>query len=248
MDRLAGRAAVITGGATGLGRAITERLLSEGARVAIGQLDAGANECPAGAEMWELDVRDDDAVLAFVERASQHFGRLDIAVANAALTGPPVVSPLLEHTGELFRAVLETNLVGAFVFARAAASAMLAAANGGRIVNIASVDSFVAEEFAAGYVASKAGLLGLTRACAVELAPHGITVNAVAPGQIFTDTGRAAQELRSDALVYRHYRDAPLGAGGQPQDVAGAVAYLVSDDARWVSGATLVVDGGYLAS
>jgi NAD(P)-dependent dehydrogenase (short-subunit alcohol dehydrogenase family) len=126
---------------------------------------------------------------------------------------------------------------------------MVAGGHGGRIVNIASVNSFVAEEFAVGYVSSKAGILGLTRAAAVELAPHGITVNAVAPGQIFSDAGREAESLRSaDDLVYRHYRDAPLGAGGEPSDVAGAVAYLASDDARFVTGTTIVVDGGYLAS
>jgi 3-oxoacyl-[acyl-carrier protein] reductase len=126
---------------------------------------------------------------------------------------------------------------------------MMADGAGGRIVNLASIDSFVAEEFAAGYVASKAGLLGLTRASAVELAPHRITVNAIAPGQIFTDAGTAANEMvGADALPYRHYRAGPLGEGGEPGDVAAVAVFLASAESRWVSGTTVVVDGGYLAS
>jgi NAD(P)-dependent dehydrogenase (short-subunit alcohol dehydrogenase family) len=250
MGRLDGRVAVITGGATGIGRAIAERFVSEGARVAIGQLGADSHTAPAGAELWELDVRDAVAVEGFVTRAVAMFGGLQIAVSNAAITGPPALAPFLTHSVELFRDIVETNLVGPFALARAAASAMIDGGQGGRIINIASVNSFVAEEFAAGYVSAKAGLVGLTRASAVDLAPHGITVNAVAPGQIFSEAGREADDLRgsSDELTYRHYRDAPLGAGGDPSDVAGAVVYLASDDARWVSGTTLVVDGAYLAS
>jgi NAD(P)-dependent dehydrogenase (short-subunit alcohol dehydrogenase family) len=247
---LEGRVAVVTGGATGIGRAVAERLLAEGARVAIGQLGADAHSAPAGARMWELDVRDAQAVAAFVQRTVDELGGLDVAVANAAITGTPALAPFLEHPVELLRDILDTNLVGPFLLAQAAARAMIAAGRGGRIVNIASINSFVAEEFASGYVASKAGILGLTRACAVELAPHRITVNAVAPGQIFSESGSASSALRTTAATpeYRHYRDAPLGAGGEPADVAGAVAYLASDDARWVSGTTVVVDGGYLAS
>jgi NAD(P)-dependent dehydrogenase (short-subunit alcohol dehydrogenase family) len=250
MGRLEGRVAVVTGGATGIGRAIAERLVGEGALVAIGQLRAHAHTAPADARLWELDVRDAAAVEAFVARAVDELGAVHIAVSNAAITGPPALSPLLTHSVELFRDIVDTNLVAPFVVAQAAARAMIAGGHAGRIINIASVNSFVAEEFAAGYVSAKAGLVGLTRACAVDLAPHGITVNAVAPGQIFSEAGRAADELRgrTDALTYRHYRDAPLGAGGEPADVAGAVVYLASDDARWVSGTTLVVDGAYLAS
>jgi 2-deoxy-D-gluconate 3-dehydrogenase len=248
--RLEGRVAVVTGGATGIGRAIVKRLVAEGAIVAIGQLDAETHTAPAGAALWELDVRDERAVRAFVERAADELGAIEVAVSNAAITGPSALSPFLEHPVSLFRDILETNLTGPFVLTQAAALQMITGGRGGRIIQIASVNSFVAEEFAAGYVSSKAGLIGLVRAAAVELAPHGITVNAVAPGQIFSDAGRKAASLRSqsDELVYRHYRDAPLGAGGEPSDVAGAVTYLASDDARFVSGTTLVVDGAYLAS
>lgn len=250
MRDLEGKAAVITGGATGIGRAVAERLVDQGARVAIGQLDARSHTPPAGAQLWELDVRDPIAVESFIARAVGELGSVDIAVSNAAITGPSAVAPLLEHSVGLFREIMETNLLGPFLVATAAARAMIAGDCDGRIINIASVNSFVAEEFAAAYVTSKAGLLGLTRACAVELAPHQITVNAVAPGQIFSESGTAADQLRNheSPARYRHYRDAPLGASGTPQDVAGAVLYLASEAARWVSGAVLVVDGGYLAS
>jgi len=248
--RLEGRGAIITGGATGIGRAIAERLVADGARVAVGQLDAGSYTAPAGAELWELDVRDAAAVEAFVARAVAELGGLRIAVSNAAITGPTAIAPFMSHSVELFRAVLDTNLVGPFAVAQASARAMIERGEGGRIINIASINSFVAEEFSAGYVSSKTGLLGLTRAAAVELAPHAVTVNAVAPGQIFSESGREAEALREEGsgLKYLHYRDGPLGAGGEPQDIAGAVAYLASDDARWVSGTTLVVDGAFLAS
>ena len=250
MGKLDGRSAIVTGGATGIGRAIAERFLAEGARVAIGQLHAEGHVTPEGAEMWELDVREPADVTAFVNRAVSVLGGLDVAVSNAAITGPPAVSPIMEHSVELFRDILATNLVGPFLVAQAAARVMITAGKGGSIINIASVDSFIAEEFAAGYVSAKSGLAGLTRACAVELAPHGITANAIAPGQIFSEAGSAADVLRNDVAVptYRHYREGPLGAGGQPGDVAGAAAFLASTDARWISGAILVVDGGFLAS
>jgi NAD(P)-dependent dehydrogenase (short-subunit alcohol dehydrogenase family) len=244
------RVALVTGGATGIGRAVAERLVAGGWRVAIGQLGAAAHTAPDGVALWELDVRDPAAVDAFVGRAVNELGGVHAAVSNAAITGPPATAAFLEHSVALLRDILDTNVVGPFLLAQAAARAMIAAGGGGRIVNIASINSFVAEEYASGYVASKSGLLGLTRAAAVELAPHRITVNAVAPGQIFSESGSASEQLReTDATPeYRHYRDGPLGTGGRPADVAGAVAYLASDEARWVTGTTLVVDGGYLAS
>jgi NAD(P)-dependent dehydrogenase (short-subunit alcohol dehydrogenase family) len=248
MGVIEGQVAVVTGGGTGIGRAVAERLVAEGAVVVVGQLRADSVAPLPGARIEELDVRDEPAVERFVSTVVEAHGRLDVVVNNAALTGPPVVAPLLDHSAALFRDVLATNLLGTFLVTRAAARAMIARGSGGRLINLSSVDGFVAEEFASGYVASKAGILGLTRACAVELAPHGITVNAIAPGQIFTEAGVAANELVGGAgLQYRHYREAPLGAAGTPQDVAGVALFLASPDARWVTGAAIAVDGGFLA-
>jgi NAD(P)-dependent dehydrogenase (short-subunit alcohol dehydrogenase family) len=247
--KVEGLVAVVTGGATGIGRAIAERFVAEGARVVVGQLGAERASAVAGATVEELDVRDEEGVERFVTGVVERYGGLDVLVNNAALTGPPVLAPLLEHPARLFRDVLETNLTGTFLMTKAAARAMIAGDKQGRIINLASIDSFVAEEFAAGYVASKAGILGLTRASAVELAPHGITVNAIAPGQIFTEAGTAANEMvGGHAFAYRHYRAGPLGEGGEPGDVAAVSAFLASPECRWISGTTVVVDGGYLAS
>jgi NAD(P)-dependent dehydrogenase (short-subunit alcohol dehydrogenase family) len=239
---------MVTGGATGIGRAIAERFLEEGASVVLGQIGADTVSPLEGVALWELDVRDEAAVDRAVTRIVDEFGGLDVVVNNAAVTGPRVLAPLMEHSSQLFRSIMETNLLGPFLVTRATARAMIEGGQGGRIINMASIDSFMAEEFAAGYVASKTGIVGLTRACAVELAPHRITVNAIAPGQIFTEAGVAAHELASGpTLPYRHYREGPLGAGGEPPDVAAVAAFLASPDARWITGATFVVDGGFLA-
>jgi NAD(P)-dependent dehydrogenase (short-subunit alcohol dehydrogenase family) len=247
--KVEGLVTAVTGGATGIGRAIAERFVAEGAQVVVGQLGAERAAHVAGTSMAELDVREEEGVERFVAGVVERHGGLDVLVNNAALTGPPVLAPLLEHSPQLFRDVLETNLMGTFLMTKAAARAMIAGDRQGRIINLASIDSFVAEEFAAGYVASKAGILGLTRASAVELAPHRITVNAIAPGQIFTEAGTAANEMvGGHAFAYRHYRAGPLGEGGEPGDVAAVAAFLASPECRWISGTTVVVDGGYLAS
>ena len=162
-------------------------------------------------------------------------GKLEIAV----------LAPLLEHTARLFRDVLETNLMGTFLMTRAAARAMIAGDRQGRIINLASVDSFVAEEFAAGYVASKAGILGLTRASAVELAPHRITVNAIAPGPF--DSKMMAFALDNPATRAAIAGNVPLGRIGQPDDMAGTAIFPASRAGSYLTGAVIPVDGGIAA-
>jgi len=154
VGKVAGLVAIVTGGATGIGRAIVDRFVAEGARVVVGQLGAERAAQVAGASMEELDVREEEGVERFVAGVVERHGRLDVLVNNAALTGPPVLAPLLEHPSQLFRDVMETNLMGTFLVTKAVARAMIAGDRPGRIINLASIDSFVAEEFAAGYVAS----------------------------------------------------------------------------------------------
>lgn len=235
---------MVTGGATGIGRAAAERLNADGFRVIIGQPDAAAYDVP-GCELRELDVRDEPGVAELMDDCGDD---LAVLVNNAALVGLPVQASLLDHSTELFREILEVNLVGAFVASREAARVMIGGGRSGRIINLGSVNSFMAEEYASGYVSSKSGILGLTRACAVELAAHQITVNAVAPGQIWSESARAATPGAAGVPEYRFYREAPLGAGGEPTDVAAVISWLASGDSRWVTGTTIAVDGGFLAT
>lgn len=247
MEQPASRVAVVTGGARGIGRAVAERLASQHVQVVIGQLGADKFRPPPGCQMWELDVAVEQSVNAMIDRLIAEFGRIDVLVNNAALTGPGAGASFLQHSAALFTDILAVNLLGPFLMTKAAAIAMIDRAMTGAIVNVASIDAFVAEEHAAGYVSAKAGLLGLTRAAAVELAPYGIRVNAVAPGQIFTEAGLESARDRQAGRPQRHYRIGPLGEGGQPQDVADVTVFLASDGARWITGATIPVDGGYLA-
>ena len=238
---------MVTGGVRGIGRAVAERLVAQGVQVIIGQIGASEYEAPPGCHLWELDVASEQSVESAVHRVVSEFGRIDVVVNNAAITGPGAGAPFLQHSASLFSEILAVNLLGPFLMTKAAARAMVDLGVAGAIVNVTSTDAFTAEECAAGYVSSKAGLAGLTRAAAVELAPYGIRVNAVAPGQIFTEAGLAAADARQAGSGQRHYRAGPLGDGGQPEDVAAITTFLASDDARWITGVTIPVDGGYLA-
>jgi NAD(P)-dependent dehydrogenase (short-subunit alcohol dehydrogenase family) len=244
MHGLRDRVYLVTGGATGIGRAITERLLAEGAAVGVGNLGAAGLAAPPGARLAELDVRDRASVERFVANAADHFGRLDGVVNSAGKIGP--LRPLLDHGPELFRDMLEVNLEGPFLVTTAAARIMIAAGAVGSVVNVASLAGLTAEEFAAGYVASKFGLVGLTRAMAMELAEHRIRVNAVAPGAVLTDAAREVMKTHTH-LTAKYGRTAPLKPTVSAEQVAAAAAYLLSDDAAAVTGITLPVDGGYLA-
>lgn len=241
--RLAGRAGIVTGGNRGIGLGVCRRLLDEGARLVVTSTsDDGAREAAALLGKGVVAIRSDaavrDDVQAAVDACEQSFGRLDFAVANA---GVERAARLLDVTDEDWDAVLDVNLRGAFLLTQAAARVM-AAHGGGRVVLVASTNAFAPEAGSAAYNVSKAGVVGLARAAALELAASGVTVNAVGPGLVRTDMTSDVVDHPAAAQWYLEH--IPARRFGTPADVAGAVAFLVSDDAAWITGHHLVVDGG----
>jgi 3-oxoacyl-[acyl-carrier protein] reductase len=245
--RLENKVAAITGGSRGIGRAIAQLFAAEGAAVALGDVEAAGAE-QAAREITErggkamavaLDVGDAGQATAFVERVVARWGRLDVIVANAGIAHS---APFLEHPEAQWHRVLRVNLTGVFLTCQAAARQMVKQ-GGGRIVTIASINAFRGVENLVGYNAAKAGVAELTRTMAVELAQHGITANAIAPAQIDTRMTRTLPEEARQRRVER----IPLGRFGEPEDVAKAALFLASDEAAYITGHTLAVDGGYLA-
>ena len=238
---LSGRTALVTGSTRGIGRAIAETLAGAGARVAVVGRDVGRAQAAASAigrdsAGFACDVADVASVTALVESVEKSFGQIDILVNNAGLTRDNILFRLKDEDWD---AVLDTNLRGAFVAIRAASRGMMKR-RWGRIINIASVVGLTGNKGQANYAASKAGLIGLTKSVAKELASRNILINAVAPGFIETDmTGAMTAEGRT-ALSGQ----IPLERLGTPSDIAGAVAFLASDHASYITGQVLVVDGG----
>ena len=245
MIDLTGKAALVTGGSRGIGKAIALRLARQGADVAFsyrGNADAAK---ATAAEIESIgtkavaiqgDVKDPGSAEAVVKSALEAFGKVDILVNNAGITRDDLI---MRMTEEAWRDVLETNLFGAFWMTKAVTRPMLKARSG-RIVNITSVSGQAGQMGQANYSSAKAGLIGLTKATARELASRGITVNAVAPGFVLTELTKNLPEALQNEINAR----TPLGRFGTVEEVADAVAFLASDEAAYITGQVLAVDGG----
>jgi len=240
MISLTGKTALVTGSTRGIGRAIAEGLVAYGARVAVVGRDLATAEKVAEeigeARGFACDVSDPASVTMLVQSVEDAFGQLDILVNNAGITKDNLMARMKDEDWD---AVMATNLRSAFVATRAAQRGMMKR-RWGRIINITSVVGLVGNKGQANYAASKAGLIGLTKSAAKELSSRNILVNAVAPGYIQTDMTAQLNEEARTALSSQ----IPLGRLGEPKDIAGAVAFLASDLAAYITGQVLVVDGG----
>ena len=243
--RFGNQVAIVTGAGRGIGHAIAVRLASEGARVAVvSRTELNANRTAeeinaqfAGlAKAYAVDVAEQAAVKKLVEQILTDFSRVDILVNNAGLTRDGLSMRMSEEDWDV---VVDTNLKGAFNFIQAVERPMIKQRSG-RIINIASVAGIMGNAGQANYAASKAGLIGLTKVIARELASRGITSNAVAPGFITTDMTEGLPETLKTGVVGQ----IPLGKFGEPADIAGAVAFLASAEASYITGQVLTVDGG----
>lgn len=256
---LEGKVAIVTGAGLGLGRAIAQRLAADGASVVITALHedtvaATADEIKAaGGQALPVvaNVASEDDTLRMFEQAIEAFGRVDIMVNNAGIiTQTPIVDMSVADWNRIF----EVNVVGTFLGCREAAKQMIAQGSGGRIINGSSIAGRRGLPLLSAYGASKSAIIAMTQSLAAELAPHAITVNAYVPGNFMTTPMWdviVAEYARSTGTpedsVRDHFNaDVPLGRDGRPEEVAAAVAFLASDDAAYMTGESMVIDGGLL--
>jgi len=253
--RLAGKRALVTGATRGIGRAIAFRFAAEGAHVAVGArkesdgtaVVAAIEKAGGGASCVVLDVTDAASVATAVERAARPDRRLDVLVNNAGIGG---ITPLAgdERSDEAWARILDVNLTGVWRVCRAALPFL---PDGARILNMSSVLGRFGVALNAAYATTKHGIIGFTRSLALELAPRKITVNALCPGWVDTEMGRAgiarlgkARKMNEEEAFAMAGKMAPLGQVLAPEEVAGLAVYLASDEARNVTGQAIVIDGG----
>ena len=259
--RLQGRTAVVTGAASGIGRAIALRLAAEGAAVVVSDIRTepiwdGLNTEPttdvivsAGgtATFHKADVSDPDDVQSLVARVVHEYGRLDVMINNAGLVGS---HNILETTEDEWDRVMDVNLRGQFLCCKAAIAQMVTqepvAEIRGRVVNVASQQGFIGPPDYFAYAVSKGGVVQMTRQLSTDFAKHGVLVNGLAPGRIITGTHPGEIDMTDPVLTYSRSRT-PYPRLGRADDVAGAALFLASDDCTFISGHTLPVDGGWLA-
>lgn len=248
--KLQDKVTIVTGGGQGIGEAICRGFANESATVVIADRDnvtagnlAGAiRETGGMAQSIEVDVADPEAVAKMVDTVIRDHGRIDVLVNNA---GARTIKGFLQHTLDDWNRMIDINLTGPFLCSRAVVPHMLET-GGGKIINIASIASFMGRPNRCAYVAAKSGLLGLTRAMAADLAGKGIRVNAIVPGMIASPFNQAFAEASDTGPAWA--TENLVGRWGEPQDLAGAAVFLASADSDFISGAEIKVDGGWLAA
>jgi 3alpha(or 20beta)-hydroxysteroid dehydrogenase len=245
--RLAGKVALITGAAKGQGAAHARRFAAEGAQVVLADVLDGEGENVAGAigadaVYTRLDVRSDTDWTAAVQLATDRFGRLDVLVNNAGVNH---FASIADTTTADFMRVVEINLLGCFLGIRTAAPA-IAAAGGGSIVNVSSMNGLVGAAYTSAYVATKFAIRGLTKAAAIELGPQGIRVNSMHPGAVDTDMARAGLDMARQSGLDPMAK-LPLGRIGTVEEAAGLALFLASDESSYSTGSEFVFDGGWTA-
>jgi meso-butanediol dehydrogenase/(S,S)-butanediol dehydrogenase/diacetyl reductase len=240
--RLKNKVAIITGASSGLGKAIAEMYLKEGAQVVLSDINPYSDNLPDEARFFKADTSKKEEVEALVEFTIKEFGSLDIIVNNAGIGS---LEEIAEMSDETWEKVISINLNGVFYGLRAAAAYMKEKKIKGSIINMASILGQVGFSGAGAYCASKGGVNQLTRTASMELAPHAIRVNSIAPGFIKTSMTKDIQEDKESNSYIE--ANTPLGHMGEPNDIAYAAVYLASDESKYVTGSVLYVDGGWTA-
>jgi NAD(P)-dependent dehydrogenase (short-subunit alcohol dehydrogenase family) len=243
--RLKDKVAIVTGGASGIGKAMCKALAAEGANVVVVDLDGqkgkeAAKEIGGTSISLQADVTSSASMNKMAEEIDRQFGRIDILVNNV---GVRITKPFLDHTDADWNTMIQTNLTGPFLCSRAVVPFMKRAGKG-RIINTASIASFVGRPNRVAYVSAKAGLLGMTRAMAIDLGPMGITCNAIAPGSINSPMN-AAQAADAE---HDWGKETPMGRWGTAEDIANAAVFLALDESSYITGAELKIDGGWVST